>query len=225
MLAGDFPKDVATSFKTMLMLAFPMAAIAITLSQSFLTILNVSYSAASPILILLTVDTLVVLISQFFTSYLLGAETFDLEGKISLRQLARSKIFKVFTLPYIQAALALPATYYVLTQVGFADSVQAVMYVVAINIAVHIVTFVALYGLMHREIRIGVAWKGIGKYVLASLATGIVLYLLPSTTTLTTTFGKVLVGAVTYVALLSMIDRDARKLVRQIWAEIKGAFR
>jgi len=225
MLAGDFPKDVATSFKTMLMLAFPMAAIAITLSQSFLTILNVSYSAASPILILLTVDTLVVLISQFFTSYLLGAETFDLEGKISLRQLARSKIFKVFTLPYIQAALALPATYYVLTQVGFADSVQAVMYVIAINIAVHIVTFVALYGLMHREIRIGVAWKGIGKYVLASLATGIVLYLLPSTTTLTTTFGKVLVGAVTYAALLSMIDRDARKLVRQIWAEIKGAFR
>ena len=224
MLAGDGQADVATSFKTMLMLAFPMAAIAITLSQSLLTILNLSYSTASPILVLLTVDTLVVLISQFFTSYLLGAETFDEKGKISLRQLVRSKIFKVFTLPYIQAALALPATYFVLTQMSLAPPVQAVTYVVAINIAVHVITFAALYLLMRGEIRIRVAWRSLGKYVFASVVTGIVLYLLPSTTTLTATFGKIVVGAVTYGAVLSAIDADARKLIAQIWAEIKSVF-
>jgi O-antigen/teichoic acid export membrane protein len=224
MLSQECPEDVAESFKTMLMLAFPMAAIAITLSRSLLTILNASYSTASPILMLLTVDTLVVLVSQFYTQYLLGAETFDVEGKILLNQLVKSKIFKVFTLPYVQAAIALPAVYYVLTQVGFADSMQAVTYVVAINIIVHTITFIALYALTHGEVKIFVAWKSVGKYTLASLATAAVLLLLPHTTTLAATFGKVLIGAATYAALLLAIDANARRLVAQIWAEIRGVF-
>ena len=224
-VAGEYPDEVATSFKTMLMLAFPMAAIAITLSRSLLTILNAAYSVASPILVLLTVDTLVLLVSQFYTLYLLGIEKFDEAGKISLRQLVKSKIFKVFTVPYVQAAIAVPTVYYVLTQVGFVDSVQAVVYVVAINIVVHVITFVALYGLMHREAKIPVAWKSVAKYAAASLVTAAVLYLLPHTTTLTATFGKLLVGVATYAALLLAVDADARKLVTQIWAEIRGAFR
>jgi hypothetical protein len=102
---------------------------------------------------------------------------------------------------------------------------QAVTYVVAINIIVHTITFIALYALMHGEVKIFVAWKSVGKYTVASLATAAVLLLLPHTTTLATTFGKVLIGAATYAALLLAIDANARKLVAQIWAEIRGVFR
>ena len=223
-LAGECPVDVAASFKTMLMLALPIAAVAFTIPRSLLTILNTSYAAASPILMLLTVDALVVLVSQFYTQYLLGIETVDIAGKISLRQLMRSKIFKVFTLPYIQFAIALPSVYFVLTRIVFADPVQAAMYVVAINMVVHAATFSALYGLMRKSASIPVEWKSITKYATGALLTAGVLYFLPQTTTLTATFGKVLIGLAAYAAMLYAVDGDARELVAQVWAEIRGTF-
>jgi hypothetical protein len=156
---------------------------------------------------------------------MLGMENLDEEGKISLRQLVRSKIFKVFTLPYVQAAIALPTAFYVLTQIGFADAVQAVIYVVSINIVVHAITFAAMYGFMHKEVKIVVVWKSVAKYLLASLATAALLLFLPHTTTLTMTFGKVLLGAAVYVAILLAIDKDAKRLVKAIGIEIRGVLR
>jgi hypothetical protein len=225
MLAEECPADVSTSFKNMLMLALPMVAVALTMSTSLLTILNASYSGAAPILILLTVDTLVVLVSQFYTQCLMGSETLDAEGKISIWHLARSKIFKVFTLNYVQAAIALPTVYYILTQTTLTGPVQAAVYVVAVNIVAHVVTFAAIYALMRREFRLIVAWKSLAKYVFASLVAAVLLLVLPQTTTLAATFGKGLVGVGVYAVLLLAIDADARKLGRQIVEEIKGSFR
>ncbi len=47
----------------------------------------------------------------------------------------------------MQAAIALPSVYIVLTRMVFADPVRAAISVVAINIIVHAITFAALYGL------------------------------------------------------------------------------
>jgi len=223
LLAKTCPdEDVGVSFRTVLMFAIPLSTITMVMSVSFLTILNVSYSVAWPVLIALTIDTLVVLISQFYSSYLMGAEAFDAEGKISLRKLVRSKIFKVFSITYIQAAIALPLAYFVLTQMPVAGSVQAVVYVIAILIGVHLSTFIGLYLFMHRSIRLPVAWKSIAKYVLSSIFMGIILFLLPNTSTLIFTLAKAIVGFAIYAALLLAIDTQARELLRLIWEEIKG---
>jgi hypothetical protein len=225
MLAQDCPADVSASFKYMMMLALPMAAVALAMPTSLLTILNASYSGASPILILLTVDTLIVLVSGFYTQCLMGAETLDAEGKISIRQLVGSKIFKVFTLPYLQAAIALPTDYYILTQLSLTGPVEAALYVVAVNIFGHAVTFAVIHALMHREFKLNVAWKSVTKYVLVAFVAGVVLLILPHTTTLLATFGKGLAGVSVYAGVLLTIDADARKLGRQIIKEIKGSFR
>jgi O-antigen/teichoic acid export membrane protein len=227
LLAKTCPdEDVGVSFRTVLMFAIPLSTITMVMSASFLTILNVSYSVAWPVLIALTIDTLVVLISQFYSSILMGAEAFDAEGKISLRKLVRSKIFKVFSITYIQAAIALPLAYFVLTQMPVAGSVQAavyaVVYVIAILIGVHLSTFIGLYLFMHSSIRLPVAWKSIAKYVLASIFMGIILFLLPNTSTLIFTLAKAIVGFAIYAALLLAIDTQARELLRLIWEEIKG---
>src|SRR5208337_3548520 len=160
------------------------------------------------------------------SSCVMGKEAFDAEGKISIRKLVRSKIFKVFTIPYIQAAIALPLTYYVLTRLPVAGSVQAVLYVVAILIGVHLSTFIGLYSFMHHSVRIPVAWKSISKYVIASLLMGcVMLFLLPTTTTLLSTIAKAIAGFAIYVGLLLAIDVQARKLIGLIWEEIKGSLR
>lgn len=224
LLAKNSLEDVASSFKTMLMFAIPMGVITITMSQPLVIILNVVYSAASPALILLTLDTFVLLISQFYSSLLLGVERFDEEGKISLNKLVRSKIFKVFTLPYIQATIALPTAYYVLTHLTSNDSVQAVLYVTTINLCVHTATFLGMYAIMRKSVRMAVAWSSIGKYLFAAAATTAVLLLLPQPTTILFTLGKVAGGLATYAALLLAIDAEARELVTLIWREIKVVF-
>jgi O-antigen/teichoic acid export membrane protein len=224
LLAKNSLKDVAFSFKTVLMFAIPMAAIVITMSKSFLTVLKVDYGVASPILVVLTLDTVVLLISQFYSTLILGIERLDQEAKVSLNELVRSKMFKVFTLPYLQAAIVLPTAYYVLTQSATSDSVQAVVYVTTINICAHMATFLGLYAIMRKSVRIAVPWRSIGKYLFASAATVIVLFLLPQPTTILLTLGKAAAGVATYAALLLTIDVEARELVGLIWREIKDVF-
>ncbi len=228
MLTQECSTDVVMSFKNMLIFALPMSTVALTMSTSLLTILNASYSPASPILILLTIDALVVLVSQFYTQCLMGVETLDLEGRISLRQLVRSKIFKVFTLSYVQAAIALPTVYFALTQVRLADpvqaAVQAAMYVVEVSIVVHVITFAGIYFLMRREFRLIVPWMSVARYVLTALVAAVVLLSIPQTTTLTATFAKALLGLAVYGGLLLLIDLDSRKLAKRIVEEIRGVF-
>jgi len=185
----------------------------------------VSYGVAWPVLIALSVNTLVTLIMTFYQSCLFGVEAFDAEGKISIRQLVRSKIFKVFTLSYIQAAIALPIAYFVLTRFGLHGSVDAAVYVIVILISVNLSTFAALYWAMHKSIRIPVAWKSIAKYVLSALLMGVILFLIPTTTTLFSTIAKAAAGFGIYVALLLAIDKQARQLIRLIWEEIKGSLK
>ena len=218
-------EQVGLSFKTVMMLAIPFSAIIMVMSFSFLTVLNVSYGVAWPVLVALTVDTLVSLLITFYNSCLLGAEHFDAEGKISLRQLVKSKIFKAFTLPYVQSAIALPVIYFVLTRLPVAGSVQAAVYVIAVLIGAHLSTFMGLYLLMHRSVRIPVAWKSIAKYILSAGLMAAILYLLPTTSTLLSTIGKALLGFLVYVGLLLVIDTQARQLVGLIVDEIKGSLK
>ena len=109
LLAKSCPDDqVAVSFRTVLMLAIPLSTITMVMSSSFLTILNVAYGVAWPVVIALTVDTLVLLISQFYAVCLMGAEAFDAEGKISLRKLVRSKSSKYSVLHTFRRQLLCP---------------------------------------------------------------------------------------------------------------------
>ena len=203
------------------MLAIPLATLSMVMSISFLTVLNVSYNVAWPVLVALTIDTLIVLMLTFYNSCVMGVEAFDAEGKISIRKLVRSKIFKVFALPYIQAAIALTLTYLVLTRMPVADPVQATVDVVVILIGAHLSTFIGLYFFMRHSIKIQVAWKSIGKYVLAALLMGALLFLLPTTSTLLSTVAKAVGGFALYIGILLLIDNQARELVKLIWIEIK----
>ncbi len=106
-----------------------------------------------------------------------------------------------------------------------ADPVQATVEVVIILIGVHLASFIGLYLYMRHSIRIPVAWRSIAKYIIAALVMGTLLFLLPTTSTLLTTIAKALSGFALYVMFLLVIDVQARELVREIWAEIKGTLK
>jgi len=56
------------------------------------------------------------------------------------------------------------------------------------------------------------------------LVAAAVLFAIPQTTTLSTTFGKALVGLLAYGGLLLAIDAEARKLGKQMVQEIRSDF-
>ena len=90
---------------------------------------------------------------------------------------------------------------------------------------VHISTLLGLYYFMRHSVKISVAWKSIAKYILAALLMGIVLFLLPTTSTLLSTVAKAIGGFALYIALLLTIDAQARELLGLVWEEIKGTLK
>jgi len=107
-----------------------------------------------------------------------------------------------------------------LTKFANGQPVRAGTYVATIIMTAHAILFLLTYMIMGTSVRIVVPWKSIGKYVFASTATAVMLYLLPHPSTLTLTFGTVILGAATYAALLLAIDKEARTLVRSILQEM-----
>jgi hypothetical protein len=222
LLAENNLKEATSSLKTVLMFAIPITTIVMVTSPSLLIVLNIEYSEAQPILLLLAIDAFILLIQQFYTSVIFGTEKLDEKATIPLRKLARSKIFKVFTMPYLQAAISLPTTIIILTRFASGQPVLSAIYVTTINLTAHGISLLIQYVMMHNTVRIAIPWRNIAKYALASAVAGAVISAIPDTTTLALTFGTVLLGIATYSAILLAIDREARTLVAAIWNEIKN---
>jgi O-antigen/teichoic acid export membrane protein len=222
MLAEKSTQDVTISMKMVLMFAFPMAAGVLAIPDSFLTILGESYRQAAPILTLLAVDALTATMSQFYIFVLFGVEKLDEQSKVPLKQLVRSHIFKVFTLPYIHSIITLPTVYYVLLNFAPSQSVQVAIYVTVINMAARFAMFLILLAIVRKAVLVAVPWRSIGKYVLASAAMAILLYVLPHPTRIITTLGMAVAGGIIYFVLLGIMDKEARELLNAILQEIRG---
>ena len=221
LLAEGKHEDVTAAMKIVLMFALPMAAGAMVLSDSYLTILGSDYSVATPVLVVLAIDALVATISGIYNTVLIGFEKVDEKAKISFKELLKSRLFLAFSLPYLHSAITIPTTFYTLTTYGQTDPLQAALYVSAINSAARFVMFLIQYVIVRRIVRIKVPWRNIAKYIFASALMAIALFLLPHPTTIMLTFVVTAIGGILYLGVLTAIDREARILVSRILQMIK----
>jgi hypothetical protein len=222
LLAERKSEDVTTSLKMVLMSALPMAACAIALADSYLVIMDESYRNTVPILVVLALDGLVSTVSTTFSFVAYGAEKLDEDAIISFRQLFRSRLFIAFSLPWGHLMITLPTTAIILTTVARDAPLQAAIYVSVINAIARLAMFLVLFVVVRGMIRIEIPWRSIGKYVLASVITGAILYVLPHPTRITFTLGITLLGALIYLVLLMAIDKEAAMLVKSVLKEIKN---
>jgi len=219
---GCSDKNVTTIFSTMMMMAIPLATIAIVMSQSLLAVLKVEYINAWPVMIIMVVATILSLIGSFYASFLTGTENFDITGKISLKLLLKSKIFKVLTLSYMQAGIIIPLTFVALKFLPVSDPIRVAEYVAAIQIIMQIVYLIVIYGLVRKYGgKVFINFKEVSKYLAVAVVTGVVLFLLPTTSTLVFTLLKAFLGMGIYLGLLVLIDVQARILLRLIIKEMK----
>jgi len=224
LLTEDNVQGVVTSLKNVLMFAIPMTAGAMALSDSYLIMLNEIYKPATIVLIILSIDALVQTLSQFFSPVLYGLEKIDENAKIPLKKLMKTPLFKALSLTYLQSAVALPATFYLLTNFAKGQAMSAAIYVGIIDTVAHLVTFLALYLILWKIVKISTPWVSITKYIAASAGMALFLFLIPHPTRITSILGITIIAGIIYFALLSAIDKDARILVRSIWQEIKSRF-
>jgi hypothetical protein len=217
-------EDVTASMKTVLMFALPMTVGVISLSSSYIVLLRPGtaiFQGAEWVLIVLALDSLVLVAYGIYGSVLSGVETVDRE-RLSFKSLVRSKLFRFYSLYYVQSAITIPITYYILTTYAFQQPLMAALSVCVINSVVRFAMFLILVIMVRGMFKITIPWKSIGKYGLASAVMAVVLFLLPYTNRILTTLAWTAVGGIVYLAVLMAIDKEARKLPKTILQEIKG---
>jgi O-antigen/teichoic acid export membrane protein len=225
LLAEKKSEDITSSMKTVLMFALPMTVGAVALAGSFMLILRpeymVEYPGVGSVLIILAIDTFVGVISGFYASVLFGVENVD-QGKMTIKTLAKSKIFLSYTLSYVHSAVTIPTTYYVLTTYAFQQPLQAALSVCIINAVMRFAMFIVIVYIVHGMVKITVPWKSIAKYAAASAVMGTVLLLLPYSTRFYTTLAWTAIGGGVYLGVLLLIDKETRALPRDVLKEIRG---
>jgi hypothetical protein len=222
LLAERKREDITTSLKMVLMFAIPMTAGAIALSNSYITILKPEYWDTGPVLVVLAIDCLVGTVSGLFSSVLLGVETVDETAKISFEKLAKSRLLIAFSLPYLHSAITLPTTFYVLTTYTQNQPMLAALCISIINSAARFATFLILYAMVRKMIKIDIPWTNIAKYVFASAVMATILFIIPHPTRISLTLGETAIGGIVYLTLLMAIDKHARAAAVHLWQEIKN---
>jgi hypothetical protein len=216
---------VTASFKTVLMFAIPMTTVAIALANSYIVILRdqllIEFPGAGLVLVILALDALVGVLSGLYGSVLYGIESVDTE-KLTFRSMVKSKIFIAFSLPYVNFALTIPTTYYVLTTYAFQQPLLAALSVCLINSLVRFGCFLILLLVVRGMMKISFPWRSVAKYTFASIVAGAVLYLLPASTSILMTLVWTAVGGLLYLAVLLLIDKETRSLPKQIMGEVRG---
>ena len=225
LLAERRTEDVTDSLKMVLMFALPMAFGAIVMSNAFIVLLRPDYPDAGPVLVALSIDSLIIVLSGIFSVVLYGMETFDQDSQISLRKLARSRLFLVLFLPYFHSMITIPSILYVLGILAQNQPIQAAFYVGMINMTARFVMFVVLVAVVRRITKVKVPWVSIGKYIGAALV--MVLFLetflfLVSQPRILYVLVATVVGGLIYLGVLMAIDKEARALPRLVLKQLRG---
>jgi len=221
LLAEKSREDITTALKMVLMFAIPMTVGAMAFADSYMTIINIVYKDAWPVLVMLAANSFVATMSGFFSSVLFGVERVDEKAKISFRELIKSRLFIVFSLPYFHSVITLPTAFYILVNYAQNQPLQAAIYVSAINSLACFTMFLILYAIVRKIVKIDIPWKNIAKYVFASAVMATALFIIPHPTRIYLTLIATAIAGIIYLALLMAIDKEARLLVHSIWQEIK----
>ena len=207
-----------------LMAAIPMTTGAMVLSDSYLTILKLVYRDAAPVLLLLSMHVLCLSLSQVFNTVVIGTERLDAKAKIPFRRLTKSRLFQIFTLPYIQSAITLPATFFALFYIA-KTQLEAATYLALISLIVGLAMLLCRYIIARKCLTFNFPWKNVAKYVIASAVMAAPLLVIPHPTRLLLTVGLTVLGGIIYFAILATIDRATKELIKSILNEIKFKLR
>ena len=213
--------DVSTSLKMVLMLAIPMTVGAIMLSDSYIIIQREDLANGSIVLPFLAISSLSASLYWVFDTIVMGTEKIDEKAKIPFRQLLKTRLFQIYTLPYIASAMVIFATFFVLSPNVAKTPLEATLYVAIITMIAYVGMLLCKYMISYKCLAFKFPWKSFAKYAIASAVMGILLFVIPHPTKLLLTLLVTGFGGITYFTILATIDKETRRAIRLIINEAK----
>ncbi len=223
LLSGGGSQDVNESLKITFMFSIPMAIGTLMLAPSFLTILNPTYVAATPILYVMAFGSLYMSISSVLSSIIGGTENVDNQRNFTFADLIKSRLFLLPTFTYIYALIDLPVLYYVLISVE-ATPEMAGLYCAMIGLTVNAAILALMYRSAKKCMEFKIPLKTIATCMISSLVMAILVWVLPTPTRISTMLTTVGVGCAAYFGVLTTLDKDARALVAAVIRELRSRF-
>ena len=213
--SGGGSEDVEKALRLVLMFAIPMTVGAMLLSDLLTAILKASYGAAWLVLTALAPYYALRSLSFVFESVVSGSERVDAKARIPARKLVRTKLFALYTIPYVYGAIMIALAFLLVPTAR--DALDASLRVALLFTASSAASTLATYFLARRSMDFPFPLDALAKCLIASAVMAIPLVVLPHApfrlywaTTL------VVIGALTYSAVLLAIDREARDLIKAL---------
>ncbi len=223
LLQSRSPGAVETSLKMVFMMAIPTSVGAIILSEHILNVLRPEYKATASILLIALPGSLLYLVNNIFDVALTGQERADFDDSADFKRLVRSKLFLVPTINIVQSVAYITALVLILFYFSGSDiiSIVAVWFATHLMLQVPFLVYkVKISGLF------SALYNTVGpllRYLLASAAMGVVVYILkPSTTPMEFSSAvlqivpPMVAGTLTYFVTLYSTDMEFRGLIGSI---------
>jgi len=216
--------DVEKSLRLVLTFAIPMTVGAMLLSDLLTAILKVSYRAAWLVLIALAPYYALRALSTVFEAVVSGSERVDARARIPVRELVKTRLFKLYTLPYIYGAAMVGLAFFLIPSAQ--DPLDASLRLAFLFTGSSIASTLATYALAKRSLAFRFPLDALAKCLLASAIMAIPLIALPHTPfRLYWTGVLVVVGALTYIAILITIDHETRALLKALLKALSSGAR
>jgi hypothetical protein len=228
LLRGGEATDVEVILKLTLLFGIPILVGGILLARPLVYIFP-AYLAAVSIVTVLMLSTFLDMISSIADSVVQGSVNVD-KGKAGFKELTKSKLFLLPSINFLTGASYLIVLYLVLssTLAGPLPSADQVAFLWSIVLLLVKLPFVAYkFWLSRRVVRFRIPFKAVAKYIIGTVPMAIVLiYLIYFTPFLVyVPSGKALqylpypltligIGAITYLAVMLIIDKEFRQLAR-----------
>ncbi len=215
----------------LLFFAFPLVAFSIAIAKPALFVLNPIYEIAAPVVIILSIRSLITTLNLTFFQALQGIEEIDIKKTSTFRDYIKSKLILFPTFQLIRHGIYIGLLVLLLFFVEFneEDQIEIVIYWALIGLIVEIPIFMYILNLVRKSFVLKLETLTLLKYAFASVISFGLMYILMDEYLqyenkifefLPNLIIFISIGIGSYLAITYFIDNRTRILVKAIISEL-----
>jgi len=233
LISGGSQRDLDKTFDFTVMIVLPMLFGFTVLSRDILWILRPAYSSVWMAACLLALAGVIRTLGSFGAVAVSGMDRFDQVDEISMREYLKSRIFALNKLNLVVTTLYVAAVAIYLLVFGKAPIVELITAIAGINLLFAMIRSIINLNLMRKFTELRLSLKNLPHYLTASIIMTTVVYMIrlrigPIPARAIEAAPPILilvaVGTLTYGAILYLISKEFRTLLREVRSFILNTY-
>ncbi len=230
LLAGGKAEYLQENLMRLLYFAIPLLALSITLARPGLFALNPIYENAVPVVILMSIRTMLSIINKLFHSALQGIEEVDINEDSTFMDYIKSKLFLLPTIRVIQYGSYVVVLVVVFMLLTSASQLELAIFWSIVALIIEIPFVFYLYVLIRKNFSLKLDVGSLCKYVVVSIgASGLIYILMEKFLTYKNNIFEFLpnllvyvgIGVGLYLTITYLTDRRTKELFDAIISEVR----